>query len=127
MGHIYAKALFRGSKGAHEEQSMLVDTGATYTFLPLSVIEKIGAIRTPWKVKITLGDGRLMEGEVALALAEIEGRQAPVKLVIANGAAQVVGVETLEALGLKPNPMTGKLEATREPGALLVMAKMEKF
>jgi predicted aspartyl protease len=55
MGHVYAKALFRGNKGIHEEPGMLIDTGATYTFLPLSL-----------------------------------------------------------------NPATGKLEPTREPGALLV-------
>jgi Predicted aspartyl protease len=130
MGHIYAKALFRGSKGVHEEQSMLVDTGATYTFLPLSVIEKIGAVRTPWKIKIRLGDGRIMEGEIALGLIELEEREAPVKIVIADGAMEVIGVETLEALGLKANPITGKLEPTREPGALLVslrkMATLEE-
>jgi predicted aspartyl protease len=120
MGHVYAKALFRGNKGVHEEQSMLIDTGATYTFLPLSVVKKIGAVRTPWKVKIRLGDGSAMEGEVALALIELEGRESPVKIVIADGAMEVIGVETLEALGLKVNPITGKLEPTREPGALLV-------
>ena len=58
MGYVYAKVLFRGNKCVHEEQNMLIDTGATYTFLPLSVVEKIGAVRTPWKVKIRLGDGR---------------------------------------------------------------------
>jgi len=120
MGHVYAKALFTGHKGIHEEQSILVDTGATYTFLPLGVVEKIGAVRTPWKVKVRLGDGRTMEAEIALALIQVEGREAPVKIAIADGAVKVIGAETLEALGLKVNPLTGGLEPTREPGALLV-------
>ena len=60
-----------------------------------------------------------MEGEVALALIQLEGRESPVKIVIADGAMEVIGIETLEALGLKVNPITGKLEPTREPGALL--------
>ena len=120
MGHVYVKALFEGNKGVHEEQSILVDTGATYTFLPLSVVEKIGAVRTPWKVKVGLGDGRTMEAEIALALIQVEDRQAPVKVAIGDGAVRVIGVEALEALGLKVNPLTGGLEPTREPGALLV-------
>ncbi len=120
MGHVYARALFKGNKGVYERESMLVDTGATYTFLPLSVVEKIGAIRTPWKVKVTLGNGRTMDAEIALTLIEAEGRESPVKVAIADGAIEVIGVETLEALGLKVNPVSGKLEPTREPGALLV-------
>jgi hypothetical protein len=56
MGHAYVSPLFRGNEGVHGEQSMLVDSGGTYSFLPLSVIEKTGAVRTSWKVKIRPGD-----------------------------------------------------------------------
>ena len=46
MGHVYVSALFVGNEGVHGEQSRLVDSGGAYTFLPLSVIEKTGAVRT---------------------------------------------------------------------------------
>lgn len=55
-----------------------------------------------------------------MALIELEEREAPVKIVIADGAMKLIGGEMLEALGLKVNPIRGKLEPTREPGALLV-------
>lgn len=56
MGHVYVKAAFGGNEGVHGEESRLVDSGGTYSFLPLSVIEKAGAVRTSWKVKIRPGD-----------------------------------------------------------------------
>ena len=44
MGHVYARALFKGNKGVHEQGSMLVDTGATYVSRELEPTREPGAL-----------------------------------------------------------------------------------
>jgi hypothetical protein len=63
-----------------------------------------------------------MEAQIALALIQIAEREAPVKIAIDDGAMKVIGVETLEALGLKVNPITGKLEP---PESLVLFSVMK--
>ncbi len=43
---------------------------------------------------------------------EIEDRRGPVRILAFPGAQPVIGVDTLETLGLKVDPTTGRLEKT---------------
>ncbi|AAL62843.1 MULTISPECIES: aspartyl protease family protein [Pyrobaculum] len=109
MGHVFVKAKFRG-KGEVVYDEILVDTGATFTVLPLEVADKL--IETPFTVELKLGNGEKVVAKVYVAEAEIEGRRGPVRIVAFKGAIPVIGVDTLETLGLRVNPVTGKLEKT---------------
>jgi predicted aspartyl protease len=110
VGHVFLKAVFRG-KEVLEVDKMLVDTGASFTVMPLRVAEKY-FIETPFKVDLKLGDGRVVKARVFVAEAEIEGRRGPLRILAFEGAVPVIGVDTLETLGLKVDPLTGKVEKT---------------
>ncbi len=53
-----------------------------------------------------------MRTRVFIAEGEIEGRKGPLRIVAFESAVQVVGVDTLETLGLKVDPVTGNIEKT---------------
>jgi predicted aspartyl protease len=45
-----------------------------------------------------------------MAEVEIEGRKGPARIIAFSNATPVIGVDTLEMLGLKVDPVTGKIE-----------------
>jgi predicted aspartyl protease len=47
-----------------------------------------------------------------VAEAEIEGRRGPLRILAFKDAIPVIGVDTLETLGLKVDPLTGRVEKT---------------
>jgi predicted aspartyl protease len=49
---------------------------------------------------------------VFVAEAEIEGRRGPLRIMAFEGAVPVIGVDALETLGLKVDPLTGRVEKT---------------
>jgi len=111
LGHIRVDLRVRGGRGERRLENVLVDTGATYTVLPLEILEEVGAIKNPHPITLELGDGRRVEADVYMATVEVEGREAPALILTFKGAKTVLGVQALEALGLKVNPSTGELEA----------------
>jgi len=118
IGHVYIKLLIHGKKGERELEGILVDSGASYTVLPLKLVKEVGAIKTPYTLDLELGDGRKVKAkaQVYVGSIEIEGREGPAIIASFKGAKSVIGVQSLEALGLKINPSTGKLEPTRPKG-----------
>ncbi len=90
----------------------LADTGATFTKLSRSVIEKIG-VDTSYETEVELGDGRKVTRSLALADVEIDGVRRPVLVSVGeDGERALIGYTTLEALGFKVNPVTHSLEPT---------------
>lgn len=116
MGHLYTDIVVRGSKGAKELKNVLIDTGATYTVLPENVLEEVGASKIPTKVEVELGNGKTIEADAYGVAIRIEDVEAPSISIAFEGAKMVVGVETLESVGLKLDPTTGRLEFTRAKG-----------
>ncbi|MGQ9469615.1 MAG: retroviral-like aspartic protease family protein [Nitrososphaerales archaeon] len=92
---------------------LLVDTGATYTTIQEDLAEKLGVLKFPRKAKTTLADGTEISVEAGIAWIELKDRNAPITTLIMECKEPLLGVETLEALGLKVNPSTGELEPTR--------------
>jgi predicted aspartyl protease len=80
------------------------------------ILEEVGAQKLPAKVEVELGNGERVLADSYGAAVEFEGRKVPVIIITFPGAKRVVGVQTLEALGLRVNPVTGKLEFVREKG-----------
>jgi predicted aspartyl protease len=110
MSHVFIRARFRG-KGVLEVDKMLVDTEASFTIVPLHIAENY-FIETPFEAELRLGDGRAVKAKVFVAEAEIEGRRGPLRILAFKDAMPVIGVDTLETLGLKVDPLTGKVEKT---------------
>jgi len=90
---------------------MLVDTRATLTTISSELAQRLG-IPTLKPRKVKLADGREVEAEAGVVSIKIDGREAPTTVLV-MGEEPLIGVETLETLGLKVNPETGELEPTR--------------
>ena len=60
-----------------------------------------------------LGDGRTLKRGLALGEVEVEGVKRPILITIGGyEKTPIIGYTTLEVLGFKVNPLTGKLERT---------------
>src|SRR3989338_7846831 len=91
------------------EVSLLVDTGATISWIPQAVLQNRGA--TPFsRLPFSLADGRRLERDITAVLVQIDGRKAPVDVAFGQeGEAAVLGATALEGLGLMVDPVAKKL------------------
>ena len=104
-----------GPRGSSEMEA-LAGTGATFTKIPRSAIEKIGA-ESGYQAAIELGDGRTVTRCLALAEVEIHGVRRPVLVSVGEDEERpLVGYTTLESLGVRVNPVTHALEPTPSIG-----------
>jgi predicted aspartyl protease len=92
---------------------MFVDTGATFSVLPPALADDIGIIRVSRTYRMTLADGSGVEMEVGTAFFRVLDREAPATVLIGSVDEPILGVETLEALGLTVDPTTGTLHKKR--------------
>jgi predicted aspartyl protease len=67
---------------------------------------------SPGIAELKLGDGRAVKARVFVAEAEIEGRKGPLRILAFKDAIPVIGVDALETLGLKVDPLTRRVEKT---------------
>lgn len=111
MGHTFVNAYIEGKKKG-EEVKMLADTGATFTIIPKDLAERLAVPKLRME-KVKLANGLEMEAEAELVHVKIKEREAPTTVLIMDCEEPLLGVETLESLGLKVNPETEKLEPTR--------------
>lgn len=116
MGHLYTDITVKGGKTKEELKDVVVDTGATYTVLPENVLEKIGASQIPTEVRIELRNGEKIKAKAYGVVIKIKYVEAPSVAITFEGAKTVIGVETLESIGLKLDPSTGKLKFVRPKG-----------
>jgi len=110
MGHVFTDAYLEGLVSG-EKVRMLVDTGATLTAISSQLAQRLGVPKLPPR-KVKLANGSEVEAEVGMIDIKVNGREVPT-MVLIMGEEPLLGVETLETLGLKVNPETGKLEPTR--------------
>jgi len=106
----------KGDKAAVELKNVLIDTGAIYTVLPNEVLEEVGAWGPMPGLEIELGNGEKVMARAYSVAITIEGVEMPSIAITFKGAQTMIGVETLESIGLKLDPTTGKLEFTRPKG-----------
>jgi aspartyl protease family protein len=91
------------------EGEFLVDSGATFTVVPAAVLRKLG-IKPQGEERFVLADGKIIKRQVGNALYEYEGteRAAPV-MFGEKGDSLLLGMFTLEALGLSLDPLKREL------------------
>jgi clan AA aspartic protease len=105
--------LVRGPTAQEESVRFLVDSGATYSLLPHSVWEALG-LAPKREVTFTLADGTTVQrgvSECHVALPQGEGHT-PV-ILGEPGDEALLGVVTLEILGLVFNPFSRTLQPMR--------------
>jgi predicted aspartyl protease len=109
LGETYTKLRIYGPNGVEELKS-LVDTGATFTKVPLGVGERLG-LKVRRKVEVKLSDERAVERGLCYAEAEVDGVRDLVPITLGgNDEEPLIGYTTLEILGFKINPITRRLE-----------------
>jgi len=114
MGITYVDGITRGPTGKEEAVRFLVDSGATYSLLPASVWESI-ELTPDRKQTFTLADGTMVERQVSecyLVLPQGE-THTPVILGEPGDDQALLGVVTLENLGLMLNPFNRTLQPMR--------------
>jgi clan AA aspartic protease len=112
MGITYIEGTVTGPAG-QRTVDFLVDSGATYSLLPYEVWTEIG-LAPKRSASFVLGDGSRIERNVSechIAFAMGEGHS-PV-ILGDPGDAPLLGVVTLENLGLVFNPFTRTLHPMR--------------
>lgn len=97
-------------------RNTLVDTGATYTVMESSVIETIRAFPLPVRVRLELGNGEEVRARAYAVVVRIGSRCGPAIVLTFRGAKRVVGVETLENLGLNVDLKKRRLVPSRAAG-----------
>ena len=111
MGHIRQDVSIKGKKPANVR--MLVDTGATFSVIPKALARELGIAPSRHSMMVTLADGRRRRWPFGLALFRIGDREVGSTLLVGDVAEPILGVETLEALGLAVDPRKGRLIPTR--------------
>jgi len=113
MGHVWVKAKVTNPlTGANIEEEALVDTGATYTVIPWRTYEKLD-LRVVGEKEVETAKG-LTRLDESFAVIEIQGKRGLTPLLVSKDLKDLlIGVLTLEALGLTVDPTTGKLKETR--------------
>ncbi len=92
-----------------EEVSLVVDTGATLSWIPREILERLG-VATYSRLPFTLADGRELERDTTAVLMTIDGRKAAVPVAFGEpGEEAVLGATARESLGLVVDPVGEKL------------------
>ena len=87
----------------------LVDTGATYTALPESVLDGLGIEREENR-RFRIADNRVVEYQMGETRLRLEGREFTAPVIFApDEVTPLVGMTTLEILGLGVDSIEEKL------------------
>jgi clan AA aspartic protease len=92
-----------------EEVSLLVDTGATLSWIPRALLEKLG-VKSVSRLPFSLADGSTLERDTTAVLLTIDGRKAGVQVAFGEkGEEAVLGATSLEGLGFMVDPVGERL------------------
>ncbi len=112
MGITYIRGTVSGPKG-QRTLDFLVDSGATYTLLPLDVWQAIG-LAPKRTVTFSLADGTKVERQVSECHIALDVGDGHSPVVLGEpGDEALLGVVTLETIGLVFNPFTRTLHPMR--------------
>ena len=104
---------------SYEMVEALVDTGASYTVAPASLLRRLG-ITPRENIEFELADGRIIELGIGEARIRVDGRDAVTLVVFGEeGVSPLLGAYTLEGVRLAVDPLRQRLVPTR---ALLMRA-----
>lgn len=118
MGFVRVRARVWNIEKPEEvaEVELLADTGAIYTVLPASLLRSLG-VRSIGKRRFRLANNQVLEREIGLVGIEVHGATTHTVVVFGDEGVYLLGVVTLEELGLEVDPVKGELR----PMELLLM------
>lgn len=118
MGTFYVKIEVGDPAGKQwEAVEALVDTGATYTWLPRPLLERLGLVPA-FRFPFVLADGRRIEREMAETRVRLDGKTRTTLVVFGDeGTQPLLGAYTMEGFGLAPDPVNRRL--IEVPGYLM--------
>src|SRR6266542_5577664 len=104
MGTFFHPITLTGPTGDSETVEALVDTGASFTTAPTSLLERLG-VYAHATTKLTIASGEVVEWPWGWVSARIDGVEEPTPCVFgAEGAPPVIGAVTMEIMGLAVDP-----------------------
>lgn len=111
MGYVRVRAIIANplKRNLKTELELNVDTGAIYTVIPNTIAKKLQLPITD-KRRFKIASGEIVECPVSEAYIQLENKGVTSLVAIATEKTPtLLGVTTLELLGLKVDPVTGKL------------------
>ena len=109
MFEVKVKLASLTAPGRAEEISLLVDTGATLSWIPRGILQKLGVTAFS-RLPFSLADGRRLERDFTAVLVTFDGRKAPVQVAFGEPDEEaVLGATALEGLGFMVDPVAKKL------------------
>jgi clan AA aspartic protease len=113
MGLTYIDGVARGPTGKEEPVRFLVDSGATYSLLPNSVWEALGLEPTR-EMTFTLADGTMVQRRISECYLVLPQWETHTPVILGEpGDEALLGLVTLEELGLVLNPFNRTLQPLR--------------
>ena len=92
-----------------EEMEALVDTGATATVLPASMLKQMGIVPTKRKI-FEYANGVQTELDMAPVMVRVEGEETPTWVIFGEeGTSPILGAHALEGLLLGVDPFAQRL------------------
>jgi len=113
MGITYIEGEVRGTDGKKAVVRFLVDSGASYTVLPQKDWQALG-LKAKRTATFTLADGTQIERAISECHLTLPQGEAHTPVILGeSGDEPLLGVVTLEILGLVLNPFTRTLQPMR--------------
>lgn len=113
MGITYIQGTVKGPRGKQAEVKLLVDSGVTYSVLPKDVWRSIG-LKPKREMTFTLADGTTVRRSISEVYIMLPQGEAHTPVVLGeDGDEALLGVVTLEILGLVFNPFDRTLQPMR--------------
>ena len=124
MGYVRVKGVIGSADGSKvKEVDFLADTGAFYTVIDPELAKDLG-IKPMTTIRLKLADGREVTAGLSLAYMRFLDRDGVFPVVIMESPEPLLGVVTLEGLGLRVDPTTGRLEYSRPYGLAIFMGQV---
>jgi predicted aspartyl protease len=113
MTEVRVRVLNLTDERRFADVDMVVDSGAIYSVVPASILRGIGVVPRETKV-FELANGGSVQREVGNVIYEIGGSSGAAPVIFGRrGDSSLLGVVTLEALGLRLDPLKRRLHPLR--------------
>lgn len=113
MTEVRVRVVNLAEPGRFADVDMVVDSGAIYSVVPAGLLRRIG-VGPRETQRFGLANGRSVRREIGDLRYEIEDRSGAAPVIFGRrGDASLLGVVTLEALGLRLDPLRRRLHPLR--------------
>jgi predicted aspartyl protease len=115
MGFVKVKVAVENvlRPASQREVELLVDRGALYSMIPAAILREI-SVEPYQKLDFELADGTTVHRDVGEVRFRHDGRRAVSPVIFGEGNdASVLGVVTLEAMGLEVDPVRKQIRPTK--------------